>query len=330
VGASLGPTAETTKPAKATIDEVWAMYLAQHPGVWNTKRNLSAAWTNHIEPMFAGRQVRAIHEDDVRRYREKLEAGGMGPESVQNQLNYLAAMFNWAMRSRPRYVDANPVPSGGYQIVTKALTALLAEGEVHELRMALRPSLRLAVDLGTGLGLRYGEAAGLTDDRIDRVRRTATIDRQIQGSGDGLHFCPPKNARRTNSAIRDVPISVDLMGAIDAHIDQHGLGEHGLLLHSDGAMLSSNIFVPHFRRARSKVFPGARTWPRFHAFRDFYVSLLAKENIDMATVRELIGHAPNSPVTEARYRRLWPGTDDRVRAAVDGVRLAKPALRRVK
>ena len=67
---------------------------------------------------------------------------------------------------------------------------------------AMHPRWRAAVLLMASIGLRLGECCGLTVDRVDWLRHTIRVDRQIVKAVGVSGFSPPK----THAGVRTVPV----------------------------------------------------------------------------------------------------------------------------
>jgi integrase len=171
--------------------------------------------------------------------------------------------------------------------------------------------------IGAGLGLRQSEAAGLTVDRVDFLRRSVTIDRQWQqatGSAIG-GFTSPK----TEASTRIVPADQWVLDHLAAHIQQHGLGAGGVLLHRDGVPFDSAKFDYELRAARRRA--GLPESITFHDLRHFFASALIHAGCSVKQVQAALGHK-SAKVTLDVYGHLWPGEEDRVRDAIG--RLFRP------
>jgi integrase len=98
-----------------------------------------------------------------------------------------------------------------------------------------------------GLGLRIGEATGLTLDRLDFTNGHVVIDRQLVTPGRGEpHFGPVK----TRSSNRRLPLSDTVRDALALHLDTYGLGPDGLVFTSQrGRPLGRTTFGEVFRTA---------------------------------------------------------------------------------
>jgi integrase len=166
----------------------------------------------------------------------------------------------------------------------------------------------VAIVLGAGLGLRLSEAAGLTVDRIDFLRRTVRVDRQWQqmsGAVPGAFVAP-----KTEASARTIPADQVVLDAIAAHLAQYRNGDH--VVQIDGVPLSSKKWDHEVRKARDRAGIEGVT---FHDLRHFYASSLIVAGCSIKAVQSALGHASAS-MTLDTYGHLWPGDDDRLRGAV--------------
>jgi integrase len=146
-------------------------------------------------------------------------------------------------------------------------------------------------------GLRWGEHAALTADRIDPSRRRITVDRQVIETSHGLKLAPPKNRRRRTTMFpARTPAGVDLAAMVERR-----LGE----LPADGLLFPSP--KGHWARRsnyRRNLFDPAATaagWPRrsdgrwqwtFHSLRHVFATwALAQPGARIEDVSRLLGHS---------------------------------------
>lgn len=172
---------------------------------------------------------------------------------------------------------------------------------------------RVALVLGAGLGLRLGEAAGLTVDRIDFLRRTVRVDRQWQqptGAQPGA-FASPK----TEASARTIPASDEVLGAIASHLAPR-VDKTSFVVQFDGRPLSAPKWEYEMRKARKAA--GVSDDITFHSLRHFYASALIGAGCSVKAVQSALGHA-SAKMTLDVYGHLWPGDEDRIRAAIQGV-----------
>jgi integrase len=175
-----------------------------------------------------------------------------------------------------------------------------------------------ALTLGFGAGLRQSEATGLTVDRVDFLRRQLTVDRQLvtPKAGDPT-FGPPKTQR----SFRTIPLADVVLDSLAAHIEQHGTGKDGVLLHGrDGRPLRRQIFGRTWRQLREQAgLPDAR----YHNARHTYASTLLSAGVSVAADAEYLGHSPGELLRT--YAHLMPADHDRARSAVQAA-LARGAV----
>lgn len=175
----------------------------------------------------------------------------------------------------------------------------------------------IAIPLGLGLGLRQGEAAGLSIDRVDFLRRTVRIDRQLVTPAKGAPTLePPKTA----SSFRTIPLPSFVGDALAAHIAEHGTGDHGLILHDeDGSPIGRNRFGDIWREMRTGV-------TVYHDLRHTFASTLLSSGVSIKAVADWLGHA-NATVTLTTYAHLMPVDEDRARGVLDRAFSAEDSLR---
>jgi integrase len=153
------------------------------------------------------------------------------------------------------------------------------------------------------------EATGLTVDRVDFLRRTVTVDRQLVTPKAGpCTFGPPKTAR----SMRKIPLADHVVEALAAHIEHHGVGEHDLLLHIDGAPIRRPRFGGIWRDIRADA---GLTDVRYHDTRHTFASTLLSGGVSVAATAEYLGHTP--VVLLSTYAHLVPADHERARSVVE-------------
>jgi integrase len=178
------------------------------------------------------------------------------------------------------------------------------------------------VTLAAGTGMRQGECFGLSVDRVDFLRRSITIDRQLVLAGKAPpQFGPPK----TPASVRTVPLPQVVAEALASHIEQWPRGRDGLIFtnkNDDPIRRNrfSEIWRPAIRRAGVDGL-------RFHDLRHFYASLLINHGESVKVVQARLGHASASETLDT-YAHLWPDNEERTRAAVDQIFGGRPGITR--
>jgi integrase len=142
-------------------------------------------------------------------------------------------------------------------------------------------------------GMRWGEHAALTADRVDLARRRITVDRQVIETSHGLKLAP---CRRTTMFPSKTPSGVDLAALVERR-----LGE----LPTDGLLFPSpkGHWARRSNYRRNLFDPAATTagWPRradgrwqwtFHSLRHVFATwALAQPGARIEDVSRLLGHS---------------------------------------
>jgi len=149
-------------------------------------------------------------------------------------------------------------------------------------------------------------------DRVDFLRRTVTVDRQLVTPTKGApRFGPPKRA----ASNRVVPLPAVVADALAFHLQKYGEGPDGLTFtNGRGLPIRRNSFSPIFRRAADEV--GIAQGDGFHELRHHYASLLISSGCSVTVVQRRLGHATAQETLDT-YSHLWPDDDERTIDAVD-------------
>jgi integrase len=270
------------------------------------------------EKAWGQRPISSIRPGDVQAFVAGLT--DLAPSTIKIVMQHVRAVFGAAVRDGlivRSPCDGVKLPARpGHQVVPPS------DEEVRRLLDAAAPWFRVAVVLGAGLGLRQSEAAGLSVDRIDFLRRTVRIDRQWFTPPTGPdHFGPLKTA----GSARTITAADDVLAELARHLELHGTGQDDLVLHGlDGRAMYRQRFVVRWRRTASDAaLPGVR----FHSQRHAFASRLINAGCSVKAVQAALGHERASTTLDT-YGHLWPGDDDRVRAALTGLlRPAEDSLR---
>ncbi len=173
---------------KTTFDEVAERYLER--SAWRDRtRSTATERLAGFRAVYGRRAVATIRRGDVQAFVSALE---LAPSTVKVVHQHIAAAF--AVAVDDGLLVANPARGVKLPRVDRAPVVPLEQAELEALLEAAPDWFRPALVLGAGLGLRLGEAIGLTVDRIDFLRRTVRVDRQWQqpsGARPGA-FAPPK------------------------------------------------------------------------------------------------------------------------------------------
>jgi integrase len=261
---------------------------------------------------------------------------------VELIFRYLSAAMSAAVRDRL----IGRTPCEGVKLPKKERTPARVPtmDQVLAIRQGLAPRYRAMVVVAAGTGLRLGEVLGLTVDRVDFLRRTITVDRQLLTPNRGTpRFGPPK----TTSSNRVVPVAEPVLIELAEHIRLHpplgpDAGEFAGLIFStemDNPVRRSTFHPAWARGVKQasaalteaaeelepeevkvealKVAAAAGT-VTFHHLRHFYASALIASGCSVVAVQHALGHS-TATETLGVYSHLWPTDEDRTRSAIAAI-----------
>jgi integrase len=146
-------------------------------------------------------------------------------------------------------------------------------------------------------GLRWGEHAALTADRVDPDGRRIVVDRQVIETKQRLTLSPPKNRRRrTTMYPARTPLGIDLATMVIRRMRE--IGPDGLLFPSPRGQWPRRS---NYRRNVFAPAAGAAGWPfrsdgrlvwTFHSLRHVFATwALSQPGARIEDVSRLMGHS---------------------------------------
>jgi integrase len=185
--------------------------------------------------------------------------------------------------------------------------------QVQALVAATSGHLRALVTLAAGTGMRQGECLGLTVGRIDFLRRSIEVDRQLVTlPGCAPYLAPPK----TGASVRTIPLPQAVVDALASHLRDHPATPGGLVFTLALEPITRQAFGHIWRSLISAA--GLPPGTGFHSLRHYFASLLMRHGESVKTVQSRLGHS-SAVETLDTYAHLWPDSDDRTREAIDSV-----------
>lgn len=275
----------------------------------NTAAAVDSALRVHALPRFGDRQISSIRPGEIQEWVHELSSK-LSPATVRVTYQHLRSVFRSA--EMDRLIARTPCQRISLPRVAPRHIEPLPTSTVLDLEHAMPPHWSALVRLMAGTGLRPGEAAGLTANRVDFLRRTILVDRQLLLTRPP-QFGPPKTA----ASVRTVPLPNVVVDGLAEHIATYPAGPEGMLFASrTGTMLNRDEVTKAFRRAVRTT--GAPEWARLHDLRHYYASLLIRHGESVKVVQARLGHA-SARETLDTYAHLWPDSEDMTRTAVDEV-----------
>jgi integrase/recombinase XerC len=225
----------------------------------------------------AGRPLRDLVTQDLRRFVARLHGAGLGGRSLARKLSAWRSFFDYLVRDHGHV--ANPgrglrAPRSAKRLPTTLSpeqTARLLDGTEHD-DLAIRD---LALfELVYSSGLRIGETLALEMHEIDLDARTV----RVTGKG---------------SRTRVVPVGTQAAEAVARWLARRpewaAPGERRLFVSRRGGSLAPETVRKSLRaRAAARGIEG-RVYP--HALRHSFASHLLQSSGDLRAVQELLGHA---------------------------------------
>jgi integrase len=258
---------------------------------------------------FGNKAMASIRQSDVQKFVRGLTDAELAPATVE--ASYRAASMVFRAAVVDRVIPASPCVSIRLPAIHRPKVKPLEPAQVQALANTIAPRLRGLVLFTAGSGLRISEVIGLTRDRVDFLRKTLRVDRQLVDVVEGEPvFGPPK----TKASSRVVPIGQATVDVLAAHLAAYPAEPEALIFtNDDGEPWRRNRVSAAWGQARSTV---KITDAKIHDLRHYFASVLIGAGCSIKAVQEALGHA-NASETLDTYSHLWPADEDRIRDAID-------------
>jgi integrase len=269
---------------------------------------------NHICPTFGGTALRDITSAAVRTWHASLRTNGVGAVTVAKAYRLLKAILTTAVDDD--LIARNPcrLRNAGIERTPERKPPSIVEAQ--RIADAIEPRYRVLVLLGAWSGLRWGELAGLSRQRIDRLHGVVRVEESMIQLGGGKRFIgPPKSA----AGRRTVAVPPHLWPEIEAHLAKYVDPEPTALVFTkeSGVSLDRNNFYTMWRRATRRA--GVPDY-HFHDLRHLAATMAA---VSGATTRELMSRLGHSSSRAALIYQH--ATEDRDLAIAEAMsRLVQP------
>ncbi len=169
---------------------------------------------NHVYPALGARKMGTITRTDVQSFVTAVSAK-LAPSTTETVYAVLRAMMQAAVDDDPQVIPVNPCTRINLPKVTRRVVEPLPAAAVMALHRAISPRYQVAVALGAGLGLREGEAFGLTVPRVDFLRRKVHVLTQAQRGQLGAVL-------KTDASARTIPADDWVLQQVTSHIQHYG------------------------------------------------------------------------------------------------------------
>lgn len=237
----------------------------------------------------------------------------LAPITIRGVVATVKSVFGHAVEAG--LIARNPCVGLALPEVVKEEVVIPTAEQLREIISTLHsPWYRRLVIAVAGTGLRSGEIRGLTEDRVDWLRRTVKVDRQLADVVDGQPvFAPPKTA----AGHRTIPVARCVIDILAEQLAERGAGPECLIFTNQRrGPISRNTLNHALSRALDSL-----GWPDgtgAHLFRHYYASMLIHKGLNVKVVQKRMGHATAQETLDT-YGHLWPDSDEDSRTAVTEV-----------
>jgi integrase len=240
-----------------------------------------------IKGWFPDRNVADLVAEDIDREFDQLRARGLAPATVNHYKSALSVVFKLAVRNRKAL--ANPARQVKQAKENNERTRYLNQppdtGEETRLRAAIRerwPEREPELDLALQTGMRKGEQYSLRWADVDLIHRVLTI---------------PKAKGNKKRYIDLNETAVATLAALRKLDDGSGFV-------CPGGMGNAGYWATRFWFDRALAAAHINDF-RWHDLRHTFASRLRMKGVELATIKELLGHTTINMVL--RYAHLAPG-----------------------
>jgi integrase len=238
---------------------------------------------------------------------KRWQADGLAASTIKTRLVNLRTILRAAVLDKviPTDPSARVSPPRGRRAAVAM--SIPTPQQVGALLAAADPSIRAAIALAAGAGLRLGEVCGLQRDDVVFLGRVLRIRRQVQRGGacGEVEIREPKGGSE-----RDIPLPDELLAILSAHVATHA-GPVWMFPAEGGGPHHQDSLGHFWEQARKRA---GLCEVRFHDLRHYYASGLISQGCDVVTVQRAMGHS-SPAITLNTYSHLWPDAADRTRAA---------------
>ena len=301
------------KRASVTLNEWSAIWLENRMSVRPSTRARDESYVrNHLVPYMGPLRLAEISFDHVQTWVNQLDERGLASATIRKAHQILAQILDFAMKARR--IGWNPARGVELPRSKPHDHRFITAEDIDRLAATIDTPFRMLVLLGGYCGTRWGEAAGLTLEKIDLLHRRITIDQTLVEVKGQLFTSEPKTA----SSIRQIALPQFMVEEIEDHLRAFPSGHNGQLVTSaDGLWLRRSNFR---RRIWLPAVDRAGLAPlRYHDLRHSHVALLIAQGEHPKLIADRLGHAsPN--VTNAIYSHLFPGLDEMAAGRLDEAR----------
>jgi integrase len=278
---------EWLDPADGAINltewfDTWHPDRALAPSTMYSDRLL---WRRHIDPRIGAVKLTALSPWKVSQWMAQMEAAGVPDASRRKALVLLRTSMEGAIADRRlRY---NPTAGVRKPRIEKPSSWVLLSGEDVDRILSKIGSEqhRRMVEVAAYTGMRWSEVAGMQRSDFNPIRRTVTVQRATVCVG-GKHTERPTTK---SGKPRTVPLHPRALSALNEQLAGRDAAPDTRVFATDGG---GPLDPSHFRRdVWLPAIKAAGVTARFHDLRHSCASRLLAGGMDLAQVKEIMGHS---------------------------------------
>ncbi|MGO9781914.1 MAG: tyrosine-type recombinase/integrase [Streptosporangiaceae bacterium] len=277
---------------KVRFGDYAANWISDHVFKPRTEGLYRSQLKNHLAPTFGKKDLRDIHEADIRRWRkERLDAGPhaarpFGPVTVAKTYRLLHAIMNTAVEDG--LIRHNPCRIKGAGQEYSPERPVVPVGTLVRLLDDVPPRYRALLLLATFANLRFGELAGLRRDQLDLDKCLVRVAVSTAEMDDGrLIDAGPKSRAGT----RTVAFPREIVSELRWHLECFAQSEKdgGLVFVGPlGGRLRRSNFRRFWYKARDAV---GLPELHFHDLRHTGNTMAAAQGASLRELMERMGHS---------------------------------------
>ncbi len=236
----------------------------------STVLNMRGHLTNHLLPFFGKRQVREITTRDIDAFLSKLAVSRKTKKNIFSTLKLILKQGRaWGNVRENIWESAKKI--GKSETEVRAYT----DAEVESILSRSAGSKRLFYWLAVETGMRAGELCGLRVCDVDSFKKLVRV-RQAVWRGK-------VQTPKTKNAIRNIPVPVEIVDALRAHIG--GRTEGFVFTTKNGTPWNADLLLKRHLRKKLKVVDG-----HLHMFRHTFATRQLHAGVSVSVVSKLLGH----------------------------------------
>jgi integrase len=307
----LTPRAHSTETV-AELARVWQANVVEPHRAKLTAVTYAQYLRTHILPVLGEKKLGDVRPADVERWLAGLRAQGKADATIQNAMAVLRVLMTYAVRTER--IARNPASLVPVSVPKPREVTAPSPDQMRRFIAAMAGDDYGPIFLSIlALGLRRGEALGLTWDCLDMPNRVIHIRKALKWiPHEGFELGDLK--RRTSRRDLHLPEPLaDLFKELFRQVPERwaGYSKYGRKYDSwnlvfrtqEGRPVGQNYALRRLRMALKRA--GLDESLRLHDLRHHYASILFAQGVDPKIVQEQLGHA-NLGVTMNVYTHLLP------------------------